>query len=551
MADANQIEGYNPQPLAFGSTQLPAAANDVVWDMMPGIAAWQHYADQKLAVAKDLLDDLKKKQLAKQVAVAKALDQGQYKIWDADRAEFNKLWGNYTNLVKKVAQRGTWGDVNDDDYLKTLDMAQELDQFAQYSTQQKAHFDVGDEAYLKDNSKYDPVSRKSLDDYRNIGNPIERSNSDYDMKVRSGFDLSKYFPIVLNRLREDNPTLTAKGQDQYGYVTYSHDDKLNVEGATAIAEGTWTSDPDAKDFGEDLYNKNPGQFASPKDAFVQNFVNTTVPKSLQDEIKGRVYAPGSTSILSVPYQEHIPILYTDTTEVAKLNAPLQKELDTLNATKTNTMAEKEAKDKRIVELQNQIATNKKGKIGNTYLIGGHDYTATGNKPANVLITPTKVHDANTGQSIDISKIGTASWNSDLMKEGHVFMNKNGQYIFFNPPPASLQEAQKYASSHGYTLERVALINTDGAGLYDTPQSFLIPYSDAERALINSKVINQPPPPQQVTPQQPAKQKQQKIKPIPSIPPGFTEIREQNGKLYFVNSQTKKVQLIGDASEYTR
>lgn len=289
---ADEVLAYNGNPnLAYGSNALPAGSNSQVVNTQPAIDAWDKYATYKFALARQNQEELQKQQLATQAEVSKVLNQGQYKIWDADRDNFLKIWNPYAENVVKLAQSGQWGNINNPDYVKALQTADQLDQYAQFSTQQAEHYKTTDNMYQSKKNDYLPTSQQNLDAYKGIGDPIQRAGMDINLDPKIGFDLTKYYTPVLTRIKNDNPNLTAGKPDNNGYATYSHTGELNTQGAVDIGEGAWNSDPSAQEYGEYLQSQNPSEFANAHDAFISHFVAATVPNSLPSEIKGVNYAP--------------------------------------------------------------------------------------------------------------------------------------------------------------------------------------------------------------------------------------------------------------------
>jgi hypothetical protein len=451
---AEELLAYKGDPnLAYGSTALPAASTDAIVDTSPAIKAWSQYAQDKFQLAKEGLDDLKKKQLLAQVNLQKALDQGQYKIWDKDRSLFTQKYNDFAQLAVDVAKKGNWENINDPDYQKALQMQNDLQQFAQYSNQQMEHYNTGNNWYQEHQKDVLPTAQAQLDQYANVGDPIKRASMDYQFDPKIGFDLSKYFTPVLNVLKNDNPTLTAGQADRFGYVQYSHTGQLNIDGAVKMANSVYQSDPDAEDFGQHLIQTGQSTATTPKDAFVQNFVQATVPNSLAGEVKAVNWSPDSKAAatqVTVPYERFVPV--------------------TFKAGNSNS-------------------------VNTGYLMDAYDIAKTAGAPANINLVPTEANDLATGRPISKDEIGTAVWKTDGMKIGMAFKNKAGGITL--PTGTTPQEREASAQDlikRGYPQEKVALVNATvpafdvlGNQKGTVDKTYTIPYSDIAVQLENSKI----------------------------------------------------------------
>lgn len=488
MPDANVIESYQgDKNLAFGSNALPAASTDAVLDFSPSIKAWSDYAQNKLLVAREQQAQLKAKQLQAQADLQKKLDVGSYKIWDADRDAFNKLYNDAAKLTVDVAKRGKWEDINDPDYNKAIKMWGDLDQFAQFSTQQQTHYDVGDKEFAANRNKFQDTSRGSLDSYKNVSDPIKRASMDYNLDPKIGFDLSKYYPIVLKRLEQDNPTLTATGQpDRFGYGRYTHQGQLNVAGATEIAEGAWSGDPDATDFGQHLIDTGQSQATNPHDAFVQNFVEATVPQSLAEEIKGVNYAPTDVRNPQAPIQQqpNFPVTVAVANPDAKV-VKISKNGTTVFKVKDPSGNDIELKDANGDKITNSFATEKEAqnarRSSGGYVTGNVENawlpSKTADFPSNLpIIRPAFAYDTYSNTQLTPDEIKSGVWTVDLADVEDWHRDKNTKELIFQNDYNNLSADKK----DNYEKVRLATVKLPNGNSYRIPydKNISVPLTNA-------------------------------------------------------------------------
>lgn len=264
MATANEIEAYNGDPkIGFGSS-VAAGETGLAWDLSAQDLAWAKYAQNKLDVAKDLNDQLKKKQLKEQEEIAKIIDAKQYVGWEKSDAWLKPKVDEFRKLVVDVAKGGNWDNYNDPDFNRVLTMRDELLQGVEYSMQQKQYFLTGDSHYQQHTDEYQPTSRESLDAYANESDPFKRAQMDYVLEPNTGFDLGKIVKDLERDLTTGKTTRSTTHKDQYGQLVTDIEDvqQMDLSNLPARLDDLYKTDPKIRRTADEIYSTlTPGQQA--------------------------------------------------------------------------------------------------------------------------------------------------------------------------------------------------------------------------------------------------------------------------------------------------
>lgn len=488
MATANEILNYSgDKNLAFGSSSLPTGS-DVVLDTSPVVNDWTRYAQNKLAVAKSLSDQLKARQLADQAEIADALKAGKYKIWAEDRNSFNKRDNEFRKLVVDVARKGNWNNINDPDFVRVMDMANELDKFAQYSTQQEKLWDTTNNT-AKSNPKNWIDPETDLNAYKDIGDPFKRAEANLNLRPQAGWDATKGNNDLVKGLVTENADKITSDRLPGGNIIFTIPAELDKTEMVKRVNASLDNDRDGVDGWEYDFSIQPPQiqqqYASQPDparAWAFDMKVNGLPLDLQSktQIRGINYAPGTSTITTIPHDEEFSFNVTDQSGVAEKKNEINKELATLNNKSTKT----DADNKRIIELKEQLksttgATTTVYGVGGGYRVGK---TSENPRGINLFVKTAHLTGGTDGKQIlTQNDIGSNAWTVDVVGRTNVYQLPNGKYLYTG------QGVQK-----DLPTEDVVIVNSDAGGLFPgNPQTILIPYEDIATQLKNAKILFEP------------------------------------------------------------
>jgi hypothetical protein len=482
MPDANQIEGYGgDKNLAFGSSALPAASNDAIVDSSPAIKYWAQYAQNKLGVAKDALDELRKKQLLAQAAAQKKLDIGQYKIIPEDYGQFNKLWEKLRSDLKEpgVAAAFYSGDASDPNFQKIQKQIDYLTQFSSFSTQQGAHADVTYNDASGNPDKYVDAFN-DIKNYRNIGDPFKRAQVNLEPQPNISLDFPAYVAklkssitptqevttqMVGGRYEDTTETLySADKIDAATKVDYQTNKKFKAEADEAFGELIKTDPQAAQTFG------TPQRYASATAWDMLNGGNKVTRKN-------PFFYPGAADAQKKPefdYQPNIPInVASSKGTVFKITNDGVTRYKVKDAN-GNTLKDANGKDLSYSsEKQADEAQAKAGGTRTWNTLGGWYLSGIAEFPSNVNITaPQKLWDIGgnlmkTGKSVDV---GTAKIDGVTVVD--TYQNDKGQLVSTD----QVTDQDK----NNYDKIRVAQIHFDNGISYVIPydKNISIPFENA-------------------------------------------------------------------------
>lgn len=302
MATGNEILSYTPNPdLAFGSTALPAASTDAIVDTSPAIKYWEQYAQNKLAVAKDLNDQVKKKQLQAQADIEDALKAGQYVGWDKSNEWLIPKYDEFRKMVVDVAKKGNWDNYNDPDFQKAQQLQGELLQGVKYSMQQKENWKVLNDEVAKNGEKYHTDSQKSIDEYANTSNPFDRAKMDINLVPRFDADAIGYINKIKTAVQPTQVVTSEK--DKYGRYIDTTETFYPAEDILSTTQTQYSTDKKFQSGWDEAFKSLPPTEQS-KYGDAPHYASAVAFDALnggnKQATKNPFYPPGSGEVAKIP-----------------------------------------------------------------------------------------------------------------------------------------------------------------------------------------------------------------------------------------------------------